>query len=297
MTWKTYTTAVRIPTLRDNVIDQAKTVYIGAGDDFDYKLYYSSALSKWVISEHYGMVFLQGSSEYVPTYININGYCSYYYESTGNTLWYDLTYGWMISSNPGISPVEYWMPADPINNPSGAGAYTGTAFYTGTPPALGSSATFEARGNLRGTTKDAYSGTAITLTTKYERWESSTLYGEYIAAGGASGTKYCGLPQWKDANGNTYVRSLAKTSGKYSYGSISYDSSHSKWLIGTYEGETGWWEGSEPSKTGSVTFIFTAPQDAEVIGEDIEITFDQYVKGDNITTIYIGEVEKWRDYQ
>lgn len=297
MTWKSYNTAVRIPPLRDNTIDQTKTVYIGAGDDNGYTLYYSSALSKWVISEHYGMVFLQGSSEYVPTYININGYCSYYYESTGNTLWYDLTYGWMISSNPGISPVEYWMPADPINNPSGAGAYTGTAFYTGTPPALGSSATFEARGNLRGTTKDAYSGTAITLTTKYERWESSTLYGEYIAAGGASGTKYCGLPQWTDGDSNTYIRSLTKTADKYTYGAIRYDTINLKWLIGTYGSVSGWYEGSEPSKTSSVVFTFTVPEASELSGTNKTIGFDEYVKGENVEAVYLTEAGTWRDYQ
>ena len=296
MTWKAYNTAVRIPPLRDNTIDQAKTVYLGDDDDLFYKLYYSSAVGKWVISNHYGMIFLQNTNELIPTYININGYCSYR-NPYAVILWYDVTYGWVISSTPGISPVEYWMPSDPINNPSGAGEYTGTAFYTGTPPALGGSATFQARGSLRGTTKDAYSGTAITLTTKYERWESATLYGEYTAAGGASGTKYCGLPQWKDGSSNTYIRSVSKTSNKYTYGDISYNTTYSKWLIGTYGSTSGWYEGSEPSKTGSVTFTFTVPEGSELTGANKTITFDKYVKGENTETIYLTEAGTWRDYQ
>lgn len=294
MTWKAYNTAVRIPTMLDNVIDQTKSIYIGIADSDDegYKLFYHSRLSKWVIGTYWGMIILRGSGQYIPTYKSFNGYSSYVLDS--NVLWYDLIYGWVITTTtPGVSPIEYWKPVDPVNDPDGAGSYQGTAFYTGTPPALGGSATFQARGSLRGTTKDAYSGTPITITTQYQRWESATLYGEYTAAGGASGTKYCGLPQWTDGDDNTYIRSISKTDGKYSYGNIKYDITSLKWLIGTYGSASGWYEGSEPSKTGSVTFTFTVPEGSELTGTNKTISFDEYVKGENTQTVLITEVSRW----
>ena len=297
MTWKAYSTEIRTAPLKDNTFpynENYQAVYLGVDDDFGYKLYYSSSLSKWVISLRYGMIFLSGVNEFIPTYKNINGYSSYIQGS--NVLWYDASTiwtTWIISTTPGISPVEYWLADDPVNDPSGAGSYQGTAFYTGTPPALGGSATFQARGSLRGTTKDAYSGTPITITTQYQRWESSTLYGKYTAAGGASGTKYCGLPQWKDGDDNAYVRSLTKTDGKYSYGSISYNSTYSKWLIGTYGNVSGWYEGSEPSKTSPVTFTFTVPDGSELTGTNKTITFDEYVKGENTEIVLLTEASRW----
>ncbi|OGV53547.1 MAG: hypothetical protein A2017_20835 [Lentisphaerae bacterium GWF2_44_16] len=296
MTWKAYNTAVRIPTLRDNVIDQTKTIYIGIDDSDDegYKLFYHSGLSKWVIAAHWGMSFIISgyySGTCPPDYVNYNGYSSY---TKYSSLWYDLTYGWVVTlGNLGAKPIEYWRPNDPINDPSGAGTYQGTVFYTGTPPALGGSAAFQARGNIRGSVKNAYSGTAITLTTQYQRWESATLYGEYTAAGGASGIKYCGLPQWTDGDGNTYIRSVTKTDGKYTYGTISYNTTYSKWLIGAYGSASGWYEGSEPSKTGSVTFTFKVPEGSEITGTNKTVTFDKYVKGENTQTVFLTEASRW----
>ncbi|MFA5658665.1 MAG: hypothetical protein WC900_05215, partial [Oscillospiraceae bacterium] len=79
MTWKAYNTAVRIPTMLDNVIDQTKSIYIGNADSDDegYKLFYHSGLSKWVIGTHWGMIILRGTGQYIPTYKSFNGYSSY----------------------------------------------------------------------------------------------------------------------------------------------------------------------------------------------------------------------------
>lgn len=306
MTWKAYNTAVRIPPLLGNDTEQISTVYVGSGSDDGYFLYYASSSSKWVISKYFGTSFVMSgalSGTLVPKYVNYGNETVYATGTLGDVptyaLWFDVTYvsRWIISPyTPGILPVEYWLPTDPINAPGGAGHYQGSAFYAGTPPALGGTATFQARGYNRGETLDSYEGASVTMTTKYERWESSTLYGEYTAAGGASGTKYCGLPQWKDGSGDTYIRSLTKTNyGKYSYGSISYNATYSKWLIGAYGSASGWWEGSEPSKTSPVTFTFKVPEGSELTGANKTIAFDKYVKGENSETIYLCEAATWKD--
>jgi len=141
--------------------------------------------------------------------------------------------------------------------------------------------------------------------TAWPRWESTTQFGEYAAAGGASGTVTIGLPQWKSF-GVDYPRSIVKVDGYYTYGTLVYDTTHSKYIIGTYGSASGWWEGGAPSLETTWTFAFTVPVDSEVEEDDILLYWDAYVMGDSEGTLnalgtalidrptYIGEAAIWR---
>ena len=101
-----------------------------------------------------------------------------------------------------------------------------------------------------------------------------------------------GLPRWRDNQGSYYVRSFNRIASHYTYGSIRYESG--KWIIGTVNSSGGWWEGKEPDKKFSVTFTFCKPEDSEITGSNLTLTFYDYVQGNESAPAYMGEVAIWR---
>jgi hypothetical protein len=247
-----------------------------------------------VISSQFGYSYKLGTDELKPVMKWLNGYCYFAY---GNSkyLWYSTTWGWVITTtSPGVPPIETWTWDDDTET---TGKYTGDVWYSGTLPALDSTSSFIARGSNRGTIQGSYEGNPVNVTTTWEYWqrdsEATSPVGIYKPKVTATGTITIGLPQFIDDDDETYVRSLVKVSGYYTYGGIHYNLTHSKWIYGTYGSDSGWWEGDEPNVDGTVTFTFTINDDSDATGEDFTVEFDQYVIGDNTQDSYFFNVGKW----
>ena len=214
-----------------------------------------------------------------PQYSDVNGYM--YWGRSGTSLHYTHTWGWVYARGyyPGYEPYEEYD--------YDQSKYVGDWFYIvrGFPYREGSTGSLAGRGEAR---EEA----PLEMELKWERWTNNQEFGEYEAQGGASGTKILGLPRWRGSDGQTYTRSLKKTNGYYTYGAI--HNQWGRWLIGTNGSESGWHEGSEPQRNGSTTFRFTRNEGSEATGNDISVSFDRFVAGDETDAAYLGEAAIWR---
>jgi len=277
MTWRLKQTAFRMPTHPAGAISDP--IYLGLGNDAGYYLYYFK--SKYNIATTFGYSYVVDGATASPLvpYTQAGFYSGYMgFSSASWKLYNTAGFGWVVlsSSYPlGREPVEYTV----------SGTYYGDNFYT-VPSAI---STLGETGTLTLTPRGALHGGATkTLAVLFDRWDSSTKLAAYTARGSATGTKYFGLPQWTDGS-TTYTRSLAQVSGHFTYGDIYYDSSNSKWVIGTYGSSEGWWDSDdEPSKTSSVTFTAHSPASG-----DLTITLSTYVLGDNKYDIYTGDAPRF----
>jgi hypothetical protein len=180
---------------------------------------------------------------------------------------------------------------------SDAGTYTGDEWWS----CATKTGTFEARGRGRGSTEGAYEGTAKTVAEVKNGWEHSEggtdMIGKYTGVGDESESddRYIGYPSFTDGT-DTYTRSAEKdANGYYTYGDISYDNTNSVWIIGTYDSESGWWEGDEPDVDASVTFAFTKPEGSEIEDEDDKtITFVEYLGNYENLDTRICNVGMWQ---
>ena len=216
-----------------------------------------------------------------PVYTDINGFI--YWEGSGY-VYYTLTYGWVWCSQfPGYEPIEDYKFED------GEIVWRGDQFYSFSSIPSGPENEVEMR--PRGSISE--SGSAKSLKATWPRWAAkSGEFGEYEGKDGESGKKVKGLPQFKGA-GETFLRSLNKDKGHYTYGRIHYASG--KWVIGETGSAGGWHEGSEPKADGgAVTFRFTKPEGSDAQGSDISVAFDKYVCGDETETAYLGSAAIWR---
>jgi hypothetical protein len=279
----------------------------GIGNDAGYNIYRTT---KYIRSQYFGNWYYvtPGGYNLYPLYQTYNGEACF---GTAYYLFYDNTYGWVLKDS-FLPCYEYWVASE--------SHYFGDDFWSTTslsttklPSEGGGSVEFKAHGYQRGSTKGAYEGTPRYLDFRFIRWESSNLYGEYSPLGGASGTKYVGVPEWNSTYGTNakYDRSVnvstsnitpyQSSSGYYTYymviagnatqtRNIYYRTLYSKWLIGVYNSPLGWYEGNEPSKTEDVDFIFTVPEGSEVTGTDITVSFSAYVKGIDTQNIYMCNV-------
>jgi len=228
----------------------------------------------------------------LPDYISYAGYMGF----NGSTyhIWRDVTYGWVASTLPIGSPLhEYWDRTD--MDDITVGAYNGTAFYSvGIVPVLGNTATAHGRGILRGTVYAGISSNTLTIGTNWEYWQSSdVLYGKYSPKGTASEDRYFGSPQWK--NGTTkYCRTPTVVSGKFDYGDIVWNDDASKYVLGSYNSESGWHEASSaPTVESSWTLNFEKPEGSEADGENITLEWDDWVLGTYTKNISVMRANKW----
>ena len=216
-----------------------------------------------------------------PVFSDVNGYL--YWQGSGY-VYYTKTYGWIYMSGmfPGYEPVE-----NHTFDEYGV-KWVGDEFYSGSLP-YGSDNEVEMR--PRGSISE--SGSALSIKAIWPRWVAKNgEFGEYEGKDGESGKKIKGLPQFKGA-GETFLRSLNKDKGYYTYGRIHRASG--KWVIGEVGSAGGWHEGSEPKADGgAVTFRFTKPEGSDAQGSDISVSFDKYVCGDDRDTAYLGSVAIWR---
>ena len=271
-----------------------------------------------MISADLGYGFVVSGSFLRPVYLNIGGFM--YFEGGGWDLWFSDAstgnWGWVLTQgSPGKPPIEYWaytdpyypydQSADPGGTYSSAGSYQGSVFYTGSPPSLGGTSSFAARGSLRGTVSGQFSGTPLNVTTRFDRWletGSEQFYTYYADAvyGQATGTKTVGCAQW--AHGTVlYSQSVAlDASGHFSYGAVTWNTAASAFVLGSYVPDPGtpttpgWWQSSSPPTVGaSWTLTFTKTSASTVTGSDIELTWDQYVVGANKLATYVFESVKW----
>ena len=216
-----------------------------------------------------------------PVYRDCGGFL--YFSNNARAVWFVEGIGWVYMGNgsPGYVPEEY---TDENGDPAGDDFYTVSFPYSYSDDTV---LQLKPRGRLSG-------GTEKTATFFWERWDGPTTgfpFGAYNPKGGASGTKVMGCPRWRDGSGNYYIRSLKQVLGKWSYGAIHYE--NGKRLIGSVGAVNGWYEGSEPSLTSSVTFRFCKPEGSEVTGSDRTVTFVDRVEGEDTTEALLGEVAIW----
>ncbi len=220
--------------------------------------------------------------KYTPVFTDVNGYV--YWQGSGY-IYCTKTYGWVFMGGkfPGYEPIENHKYKD------GETVWTGDQFYTfGSPP---TSPEGEVQMRPRGEIHE--SGEAKTLKAIWPRWAAKNgEFGVYEGKDGESGEKVKGLPQFKGA-GETFLRSLNKDKGRYTYGRIHYASG--KWVIGEVGSSGGWHEGSEPQAGGgAVSFKFKKPEGSDAQGSDISVSFDKYVCGEETDTAYLGSAATWR---
>ncbi len=291
MSWKQSNLTLRLPQLSGWSFGD--TLWIGTGNDAGYYLFQLN--NKWIIADKLYPTLKTFSTTFYPLYQSINSVN--YWEGGNYYLWYNGY--WIISKTAGFGITEDWKWNNEDDHTEG-GYYSGDEWYSSySLPAVGESVVFYPRGSKRGTTQNAYeSSNEIEVSASFDYWQYSERgdapAGIYAPMSDQSGNKIVGIPQWTDQDDTEYTRSLEKDdNGHYTYGTISYDKDNEKWLIGTYESNSGWWEGEEPSISESVTFEFTINDDSNAEGDDIILEFDQYVIGDNTEDRYIGEAPIW----
>ncbi|MGN0847872.1 MAG: hypothetical protein ACI4RA_10880 [Kiritimatiellia bacterium] len=273
---------IRIP--KHPNLDAPRGVWRGKGSDEGYFAFQTSG--SWggnlmVKDGEFCPNLLADGSRYRPVYTDINGYL--YWRGSGY-IYYSLNWGWiMCSVFPGYEPVE----TSEYDSEAGETVYGGDSFYTIN--SIPSSETSTVRMTPRGALRNKE---VKTLSATWNRWVGDSEFGEYKAKGDASGTRILGLPKFR-GNGETFIRSLNKERGYYTYGRI--HNTGGKWVIGEIGSAAGWHEGSEPQPgSGATTFKFCVPEGSEAKGANITVSFDSYVMGEETDLGYLGEVAIWR---
>lgn len=216
-----------------------------------------------------------------------------WYRGVYDQIYYTPSYGWVlmsVSTFPGYAPVEWKDNSD---------VWQGDTFYTAaTIPGL--AATTDVVFTGRGVHKRTDPVPTATVAFSWPRWcktEDTTVpYGVYtaVADSGATGTKTVGNPSWKDAGGNVYMRSIAKVAGHYEYTGLTYNSDVDLYVIGTIGSESGWWVGDEPYIGGNRTLTFGKPDGSGITGANKLLTWNGYIPGNVLTTVYMGEIGVYR---
>lgn len=238
----------------------------------------------WIMvkKENFVPTLLVDGSEMTPVYDDVNGYI--YWQGSPGYIYYSREYGWILCSQfPGYEPLEnYEFTEEGVK-------WTGDSFYSAWD--LPYYPNDEEELFPRGSNYDK--GESKKLTIKWPRWvKDSGRFGPYTGTDGRTGTKYFGLPRFR-GDGEFFVRSLNHDRYYcYTYGRIHYE--NGKWVIGTIGSTSGWHEGSEPKKEGSVTFVFMKPEGSEAEGHDITVSLYDYVEGEESSVGYVGEVSIWR---
>lgn len=276
-------TMMRSPTIPGYVLQRGYWRGVSADEGFLILYHGNSNLGNYIITQQLWSYQLKiDNNIFTPIYNDVNGYIYWQYSST--YFYCSKSYGWVLSNVfPGYEPKEVYN--------SETHEFEGDSFHSGSVPSIGDGkySYLQPRGTNRNN-----GGSNKTVYFWFPRWQSTNgvLCGEYEPKCGKTGTKSVGLPRWRDNQGSYYVRSFNRIASHYTYGPIRYESG--KWIIGTVNSPGGWWEGKEPDKKSSVTFTFCKPEDSEITGSNLTLTFYDYVQGNESAPAYMGEVAIWR---
>lgn len=286
-------THLHLPIVPKHDYSEAVECYFGIDADLNFFAFRAGLPSgsglvstkRYVIAESFlPSVTIDSTTLHAVPGVLVNGYAlfkatngeKYFYYSPKHYNWVYVEGGVPV----GADPLEEAVTED------GETTYIGDEFYLGGFPREGSSTTLEPRGTVK------TGGMAKTATYHFPRWESKTQFGEYEPKGGAQETKYLGVPRFNLSDGTTVVRSVKK--GNYfTYGKIHRDDD-GMWRIGEKNSVSGWWEGDEPSVSASRIFTFHTLPDSDAEGEDIAVSFDMYIEGEETHKAYIGDLAIWR---
>lgn len=279
---------------------QYKQIYVGTDQDAGYyvwKPFPGSTNYTWIwTNQLFPKLKLQNIAENLePRLSLVNGYI--YWVDTGNNFYcYYLNSSscFILIQNkyPGYQP-KYWEYEDEDET-----RLAGDVWYEFDLPNINETSTATKKGAVD-------SETTHTVTFEWDYWSRSDSYnkkyGIYTATHGVSGTKKFGCPRWQ-YQGEYWQKSLTKdNNGYYKYiaqgtnslGDITYNTSVSKWILGTYNNPTGWHESTdELSEDNSVTFSFNKPQNSSATGTDFNIALSDY-KGYEFEKRLVGDVVKW----
>ncbi len=214
-----------------------------------------------------------------------------YYTNSSQVIWYDTDKGWVISSALGHKIYESW---DEENE-----EYTGDVWYSSQSESL--TGDYYARGSLRGTTQDAYEGTAVTVTSSLDGWQSDSLAGVYEAVEGASGTKIVGWKQYdySGAMSGTVLETSGMSNGKPVYkpidGSLYLWDNDGEWILSAKSNSavasTGYWR-----KSGEIEGSYSRMYEGEASDPfpgSISVSFDDYSSIGENTDILMFNVARW----
>lgn len=255
-------------------------IWRGVGGDEGYFAMRASNWGGYIMVEDNLFSYRLKIGDYVfePVYSDVNGYI--YWQGNGY-IYFSETQGWVWGFKfPGYEPLEdyHWEEEELV--------WTGDDFYSfySPPSAAGDTVMMTPRGALHGDEERE-------LKNEWPRWTSTTEFGEYKGADGEETVRVLGLPKFT-GDGETFVRSLRRVKGYFTYGRIRY--ANGKWLIGQEGSSSGWHVGSEPQVSKSVTFKFTKLPDSEAEGRDITVSFDRYIGGEETERAYLGSAAVWR---
>lgn len=226
---------------------------------------------------------------------------------------------WTPDPSPGGSPDPYEEPGTWTVDWTTTSAYDGSSFtvklynyhYAGHAwwgPSGNLEGTYQPRGSNRGYASGEYLGTPKTVGLTYKGYKRigggeapAGKYEEFtrkldksIDVPSGPDTAEIGLPQWNDNEGNKYIRSLeTSTKGEYSYGKIYYDGK--EWVIGIRRSRNGWWEGKEPDRNNTITFVAKRLDDDGNIENDpntgdITISYDKLVVGSKFVNTFTDKI-------
>ena len=151
-----------------------------------------------------------GGSKLTPVFSDINGYI--FWEGNGY-VYYSKKYSWIWCDRfPGYEPLESRTWEDD------GYVWEGDRFYTigSLPDRPDAEQRMEPRGSLKGKEDESEK----TLKAIWPRWVAKNgEFGVYEGKDGESGERVKGLPRFK-GGGETFVRSLNKEKGRYTYGRI-----------------------------------------------------------------------------
>lgn len=257
-----------------------------SNDDEGKCVFYEKATDKWIMAADAKFGIVADGTFLAIQATEINGYA--WFSDGSRKVYLSLGYAWVYTTAlaAGVEPRE-WYDED-------LSAWQGDAFWAGESilTSLAPRGVYKEDGETEAITTSDY-------VPDYPRWDSDTQFGEYTAAGGATGTRYFGNATWTDEDGNTWIqkssyRDPAKAKDIYRppvpfWGipalTLAWDATKSLYIAGTHGNAAGWWQNAAAPVAGvAYTITFTVPEGSEVTGADIVLTPSDYATEDWVPT-------------
>ena len=275
----------------------------------------------WVMTPTLGYTVYIGGNETTTNFPGTKGEEAVWFAATSQHLWQradpdgeegDMQY--VITQVRGYGTEHFWL-WDNAAYPALGGYWDGDPWYVRGSGTVSVSGRYYGRGSNGGSDyHNPGQGTAVDVTrTLYgmERVATTALaapsgeykefsYSEVVNGDGTvTGTKVYGTATetlgsltFTDQFFNEYIRSpVLDANGKHTYGTIHYDNTASKWIIGTIGAADGWWEGSEPSVSTARLFTFK-PGSSGAAQQNRTVTYAETRAGGTLGSINVFEVAR-----